>query len=143
MNLKSLIIQKYQNNMINELFTKLLVCTLAFLLPLYTSFLIIGALVISDTILALLSNHKKGIKFCNKEFDLFFYKTIVYMLVLVITHAVSEYFVFDSALIIKTITSVIVIKELNSIDRNVESIIGFSTFKFLIKKINDFFNTNK
>ena len=122
----------------NEFLIKIGVTICAFLVPLYTSFLIIGGLVISDTILKLMANHKNGIKYDEDELDILFYKTITYMLTLCITHAVSTYFTFDTTLIIKTMTSIVVIKELNSIDKSVESLIGFSTFKFIIHKLEKF-----
>lgn len=122
----------------NEFLIKIGVTICAFLVPLYTSFLIIGGLVICDTIFKLMANHKNGIKYNEDKFDIFFYKSITYMLTLCITHAVSIYFAFDTTLIIKTMTSVIVIKELNSIDKSIETLIGFSTFKYFINKLNKF-----
>lgn len=125
-------------NMITEFLTKASITICAFLLPLYTSFLLIGAIVLIDTLFALLANKKLKIPYTEYKFDNFFYKSITYMLTLLVTHVVSVYFQFDSALIVKTMTSIIVIKELNSCDKSVEILVGFSTFKFLISKLQNF-----
>ena len=139
MMMRTKILQDYNNmQFVTETITKIGAVVLAFLLPIQTSIYLIGALVIVDTILTLLANKKENVKFDEHKFDLFFYKTITYLLVLMITHAVTLYFAFDSDLIIKTLTSIICIKEIRSIDISVEKIIGFSTFSFLIKKLQIF-----
>jgi hypothetical protein len=124
--------------MIQEFLTKGTVVVLSFLLPLYSSFLVIGSIVIFDTILTLFSNKKMKIKYDEEKFDNFFVKTIVYMLTLMVTHSVSLYFAFDNVLVIKTLTSIICIKEIQSVDRKIEILLGFSGFKFLINKLNKF-----
>ena len=107
----------------------------AFVLPLYTSFMLIGALVVFDTIFGLLANNKNGFKFSQYKFNTFLYKTCIYLISLFIAHAVSSYFGFDSFTIVKTLTSFIVINEMVSIDKNVEVVLGYSLFKFLITKL--------
>lgn len=131
-------LQDYNMQLISETITKVGAVVLAFLLPIQTSIYLISALVIADTILTLVANKKEDVKFDENKFDLLFYKTITYLLVLMITHAVTLYFQFDSDLIIKTLTSIICIKELNSMDSSIEKIVGFSTFKFIINKLQAF-----
>jgi len=120
-----------------EFLGKFCAVILAFFAPIAISFYIIISMVIADTLLTLIANKKENIKYDEQKFDLLFYKISTYSIALIIVHAVSLYFGFDATLVTKTLVSFIVVKELISSDKSIEKILGFSLFKFLIKKLQD------
>jgi len=120
-----------------EFISKLCAVLITFFTPLMISFYIIISMVIADTLLTLIANKKENIKYDEQKFDLLFYKITTYSIALIIVHAVSLYFGFDATLVTKTLVSFIVVKELISSDKSIEQILGFSLFKFLIKKLQD------
>jgi hypothetical protein len=119
-----------------NLIKKLIVVLSAFFLPIYTSVLIVLLIVACDVFLKYLAAKKTNEQYDESKSLSFFNKISVYLIAIIVTHSFALYFGMDGDLVIKTLVSFIVVKELTSADRHIEVILGFSLFKFLINKLN-------
>lgn len=115
----------------------------AFFFPLYSTIILIFGLVFMDTILACLADYKSGGKYEDHKLNIAFNKLSIYLMATILVHAFGLYFGFDAANIVRTLIGFIILKELTSSDKHINSILGFSLFKYIISKLNEYNNTTK
>lgn len=128
-------------NMNIEVFIKMLLgAILSFILPIYTSILLILLMVAIDFIFKLLVIKRNHEAFDGDKVFTFLSKSIVYMLLLVLLQAISPFLTtipllntLGADFAIKIFTILAFTKELKSIDGKVKILMGFSLLNWLIK----------
>lgn len=129
------------------LFKMLFAAILSFILPIYTSILLILLLLFTDFIFKILVIKKEKLPFEKDKSFNFFSKSIVYTLLLVILQAITPYLLsipllttLGSDFPIKIFTLLVFSKELKSIDEKVKILLGFSLLKWLINLLSSTVN---
>lgn len=112
---------------------------LSFILPIYTSILLILLMLFMDFIFKLLVIKKTNEKFENEKAFTFLSKSIVYTLLLVLLQAINPYLMsipllsaLGEGFAIKVFTLLAFSREMKSIDEKVKIILGFSMLKWII-----------
>lgn len=124
-----------------EIFTKMLLAAiLSFILPIYTSILLILLMIGIDFIFKLLVIKRNHESFDGDKVFTFVSKSIVYILLLVLLQAISPFLMTIPLLNtlgadfgIKIFTILAFTKELKSIDGKVKILMGFSLLNWLIR----------
>lgn len=115
----------------NELFQKycpiILAALFAYFAPIATAMLFVGGLVMADWITGVIKGHKTNTLSSRKMIKKF-YTGSSYLVVLAVVRACEIYFVVDIPLV-KSVTAIIALSELQSLRENVEAITGTDPLK--------------
>lgn len=113
----------------------------AYLAPIYSALLFVGALVMSDWVTGMIKGAKQG-KFNSRSMIKKFYTGSAYLVALMLVRACEIYFSEDSSIpLVKPLVAIIALSELQSMRENLQAITGVdilaNLFGFLQRKSND------
>ena len=113
----------------------LIVLLFTFLFPIYPMILMIGFMVICDSVTGILASRKKGIKFVSGKLRDTADKFISYGIGVLIAYLI-QILLIPNFPALKSVTALICYIELKSINENIEIVTGLNLFKGVLTVLN-------
>mgnify|MGYP001769808875 CR=1 FL=1 len=129
----------FESTLISKWIKLIFTTLLVFIAPIKPLLLIVGAVVILDTIFGIIKSHKLNIKFTSRRFFPFFKKNLIYQLAVITTflldtNLLNEFttlFISIELLSTKIMASAICFNEIKSIDENVKIAYNVDLIKYV------------
>lgn len=123
-------------NLIEKYTEVIVVAAIAFLLPIWTTLLLLGCLLFADVITGVWKARKKKIKVTSHRLADTVTKMILYSLAIICTHGLETVFpILGFVQITQIAGGFICVVELKSIYENVAAITGLDIWKHLVKQV--------
>lgn len=125
--------------LISKWLKNILLSLMIFISPIKPLLVVVGLVIVLDTIFGIIKSKKLGIKFTSRRFFSFFKKNLIYQLAVISTYILDTYLFNEFTLLIisidllstKIMASAICFNEIKSIDENLKIAYGVGLLDYL------------
>jgi hypothetical protein len=125
--------------LISKWLKNILLSLMIFIAPIKPLLVVVGLVIVLDTIFGIIRSRKLGIKFTSRRFFSFFKKNLIYQLAVISTYILDTYLFNEFTLLIisidllstKIMASAICFNEIKSIDENLKIAYGVGLLDYL------------